>query len=462
MTTLGATDNAVRWLEQLFRGRISEDLVLAKQHDEQGEYLYMRVNGSPGFIRFGAALPAFYRKGDPGDALPCGTWCAEDEGFSSLLGDPLPLPGRIACDQALIGPVAREGESGWHINHDLPGFFYWTLARIEEIGRFDLDVHQRFPATASHAFRNGYLDRPVVDEWMDILRQLCCRQWPGLVLKEAAFGVVVSHDVDSPSRYAYASFPEVLRAIASAIKRERRFLSLFEVPWIRLTARQRYDRRDPFNTFDWLMQQSDRHGLTSAFYFICGNTEPSRDARYTLEDPRIRALMRDIAAKGHEIGLHPSYNTFRCPTAIRQEADSLRQTLQQEKIDQASIGGRMHYLRWDQSVTLRALDDADMAYDTTLGYADHAGFRCGTCHEYAAFDPVEDKALAIRIRPLVAMEVTVMGPQYMGLNGDAALATFAQLKQRCRAVQGSFTLLWHNSSFLGDADFRLYKQILEA
>ena len=462
MNTTGATGNAVRWLERLFRDRISPDLVLATQHGEQGEYLLMRVNGSSGFICFGLALPAFYQKGDPGDALPCGTWCAEDEGFSSMLGGPLLLPGKIASDQALVEPVRLEGEPGWRINHDLPGFFFWVLTRIEEIGRLDLDTHQRFPAKASHAFRHGYLDRPVVDEWMDILRQLCCRQWPGLALKEAAFSVVVSHDVDSPSRYAYASFPEVLRAVASAIKRERRFLSFLEVPWIRLTARQRYDRRDPFNTFDWLMQQSDRHGLTSAFYFICGTTERSRDARYTLDDPRIRALMRDIAAKGHEIGLHPSYNTFRCPAAIRQEADNLRQTLGQEKIDQAGIGGRMHYLRWDQSVTLRALDDAHLVYDTTLGYADHAGFRCGTCHEYDAFDPVGDKALAIRVRPLVAMEVTVMGPQYMGLNSDAALAAFVQLKERCRAAQGNFTLLWHNSSFLGGSDFRLYKQILEA
>ncbi len=56
-----------------------------------------------------------------------------------------------------------------------------------------------------------------------------------------------------------------------------------------------------------------------------------------------------------------------------------------------------------------------MSYDSTLGYADHAGFRCGTCFEYPAFDPVADKQLNLRIRPLIAMECSVTADRYMGL-----------------------------------------------
>jgi hypothetical protein len=52
--------------------------------------------------------------------------------------------------------------------------------RVEEIGRTDLDNHERFPATSSHAFKHGYLDRPVVDEWLHLLGQVIQRQWPGV------------------------------------------------------------------------------------------------------------------------------------------------------------------------------------------------------------------------------------------------------------------------------------------
>jgi hypothetical protein len=111
---------------------------------------------------------------------------------------------------------------------------------------------------------------------------------------------------------------------------------------------------------------------------------------------------------------------------------------------------------------MRAWADAGMAYDSTLSYADRPGFRCGTCFEYPAFDPVTQEALSLRVRPLIAMECTVMAPQYMGLGpGDAALAKFMALKNSCRAVGGCFTLLWHNSYFIKDRDFIIYQKVIK-
>jgi hypothetical protein len=81
----------------------------------------------------------------------------------------------------------------------------------------------------------------------------------------------------------------------------------------------------------------------------------------------------------------------------------------------------MHYLRWEQPTTLQAWADAGMDYDSTLGYADYPGFRCGTCFEYPAFDPSLQRKLSLRIRPLVAMECSIISNVYLGLdiNTDA-------------------------------------------
>jgi hypothetical protein len=121
----------------------------------------------------------------------------------------------------------------------------------------------------------------------------------------------------------------------------------------------------------------------------------------------------------------------------------------------------MHFLRWDQAVTLNAWSEAGMAYDSTLSYADRPGFRCGTCFEYPAFDVVNEQPLPVRVRPLIAMECTVMAPRYMDLGtGEAAAAKFAQLKEACRAVNGCFTLLWHNSQLDTAAERGLYQHVL--
>ncbi|MCC7280007.1 MAG: hypothetical protein IT487_17040 [Chromatiaceae bacterium] len=35
-----------------------------------------------------------------------------------------------------------------------------------------------------------------------------------------------------------------------------------------------------------------------------------------MDDPRLRALLREIHARGHEIGIHPGYHTYRHPEAL--------------------------------------------------------------------------------------------------------------------------------------------------
>ena len=123
----------------------------------------------------------------------------------------------------------------------------------------------------------------------------------------------------------------------------------------------------------------------------------------------------------------------------------------------------MHYLRWNTPTTLYGWEQAGMAYDSSLGYADLPGFRSGTCFEYPAFDPVQDKTLSLRIRPLIAMECTVMAPRYLNLGtGEAALGRFMQLRDTCQAVNGNFTLLWHNAEFDGAPERSLYTTILNS
>lgn len=325
----------------------------------------------------------------------------------------------------------------------------------------DLDNHGRFPAIHSHAYKHGYLERPAADEWLHVLGQVIKKQWPQVELKQHEFSMKVSHDVDSPSRYGFGSITNILKRMAGDVIKRGDIKGAMIAPWGRLNSAQKLHPADPFNTtFDWLMDVSEANNLTSAFYFICGRTS-KLDASYEPEHPAIRELMRRIHQRGHEIGLHPSYNTYQKPQLIKQEADRLRAVLQDEGIKQKELGGRMHYLRWEHPTTLQAWNDAGLAYDSTLGYADLPGFRCGTCFEYPAFNALTQKQLNIRIRPLIAMECTVIAERYMNLGySEAAFNKLSDLKGKCRQFQGVFTLLWHNSHFTKKADLQIYTILL--
>ena len=443
---------SIAWLECILAERFGYQFTI--HQDEQ--MIWLQLQRAVGWIGFDIRLPAFHRSRSD---FPCGEWDAITEGWKPALGQPVPTPGLASPPQPLINSVG----GNTLIHYDILGLTYWMLSRLEEVGRADLDEHNRFPATSSHAFQNGYLERPIVDEWLDILGQVMCWQWPGIELRKHQFQMKISHDVDNPSRYGFQSITGLIRSVAGDALKRRDFRSAIFAPWLWLSARRRLHPRDPFNTFDWLMDQSDAHNLISAFYFICGRTEPTRDARYDPEQPALRALMRRIHKRGHEVGLHPSYNTFQTPKQIRFEADRLRHVCAEEGIEQTSWGGRMHFLRWEHPTTLRAWDEAGMDYDSTLGYADRLGFRCGTCYEYPAFDPVTQEQLCLRVRPLIAMECTIMADRYMGFGkSEATRQKLAQMKDRCRAFEGCFTLLWHNSQLTDSRERQIYLDILAA
>lgn len=450
------TPAALTWLCSILEERFGQAFTLAQTAN--GLQLGL-ANDPEGKILFPNQMDVFTRASSD---LTYTEWAAEAEGWQAILQQPLPMPGWSLEDLTNYGrPLISLDNNQATIQYDILGLTYWMLNRIEEIGRTDLDNHGRFPATSSHAFRHGYLERPVVDEWLHLLGQVIKRIWPQIELNQHQFSMKVSHDVDVPSLYAFKPWKIILRMMAGHLLKRHDIKAALQALWFKLTGKNIIPKHDPCNTFDWIMQISEENDLISAFYFICGG-EHSHDADYQPEDPRIRRLMREIHKRGHEIGLHPSYATYQNPEAIKQQADRLRRICAEEGIHQNGFGGRMHYLRWEQPTTLQAWDDAGMAYDSTLGYADRPGFRCGTCFEYPGFNPVTQTALRLRLRPLVVMECSVIGDNYMAMGyTHETFNHFEVLKDSCQKVQGCFTLLWHNSHFMNNKDFELYKSIIK-
>lgn len=439
----------LNWLESILCERFGHGFSLTSS----ASGLTLRAAGLEGEITFDVFVEYFR---EVGSDLPFCRWDACAEGWVSPLGGCIPAPGASHMPVPLIAQTVQ----GLHVHYDILGLTYWMLSRQEEVGRTDLDAHARFPATSSHAYRHGYLERPVVDEWLNVLGQAIQRVWPKIVINQHEFGVKVSHDVDAPSRYGFASIGGLVRGMCGDVFKRGDLVGAIRAAWLWKKKGKVLEPRDPFNTFKWIMDLSERYGLISAFYFICGHTDP-HDADYSPEDLRIRNLMKEIHARGHEIGLHPSYQSYLNPEMIRREAELLRRLCAAEGIKQSKWGGRMHYLRWEQPTTLRAWAAAGMSYDSTLGYADRPGFRCGTCFEYSAFDPVAQEELPLRVRPLVLMECSLIEKRYLGLGtSQSALDKALALKDACRRVGGTFTLLWHNSS-LRTVDYKtLYESVI--
>jgi hypothetical protein len=352
-------------------------------------------------------------------------------------------------------------EGGARLTVDVLGGAFALLTRYEEVLPGERDRFRRFPAVRALAVRAGFLGLPVVDAYVELLAAALRRLWPRLPRPRSAYRVLLSHDVDDPLSTLGRSPALLARQLAGDVVRRRDPGLLLRRARALADARRGRLDRDPHDTFDFLMDVSERHGLRSAFYFLSNNDVDPAGGRYDLVDhPWVGRLMGRVHRRGHEVGFHAGFGTFDDPQRTAEEFAHLRGVAEREGVRQERWGGRQHYLQWANPTTWRNWDEAGLAYDCTLAFSEAVGFRTGTCHDYPVFDLVARRRLALREVPFQVMDVTLFG--YLGLTPDAAHAATLDVARQCRRFRGDLGILWHNDEVLRTArQRRWYAALVE-
>jgi peptidoglycan/xylan/chitin deacetylase (PgdA/CDA1 family) len=353
----------------------------------------------------------------------------------------------------------RRTSTGIAFAADIFGSVFYLISRYEEVARPYRDEHRRYPSYASLASIEGFVVRPIVDEYVDALWAAIHEMWPMLTRPSTAFRLRLTHDVDRPWAALGQPTSAVVRGLGGDLIRRRNPTLAGQRTGSLLAARVGRLDGDPYNTFDLLMDTSERHGLRSTFYFLAGNTAGAIDGTYSLSDPPIRRLLKRIHDRGHDIGLHASYDTYRSPELIEREFTALKHGCAAAGFDQPTWGVRQHYLRFEIPTTWRCHESAGLDHDSTLGFADHIGFRAGTCREFPTFDLLERRALRLRERPLVVMDATLFG--YQALHPDLAASRAQDIVDACRRHRGDAVLLYHNDTLNGTRLRAHYQDLVE-
>lgn len=371
------------------------------------------------------------------------------------------LPVLYGCT-ATDGPLLELDGPGAHLHVDVFGSVFAMLTRYEEAIPGRRDSYQRYPAAGALAVQEDFLRLPLADAYVELLWAALHRLWPRLTRRRHHHRVLLSHDVDDPLSTVGRGGSLLARQLAGDVIRRRDPGLLLRRARALLDARRGELDRDPHNTFDFLMRVSERHGLTSAFYFLSNNDVDPRGGRYDLVDhPWVGRLMGRVHRRGHEVGFHAGFGTFRDGQRTAEEFARLRDVAEREGVRQDRWGGRQHYLQWANPVTWRNWEEAGLAYDCTLAFSEAVGFRTGTCREYPVFDVVARRPLALRERPFQVMDVTLFGHQR--LTPDAAHRSVVDVARECRRFSGDLGILWHNDEVLRTArQQRWYAALIEA
>ena len=340
---------------------------------------------------------------------------------------------------------------------DVFGSTFFMLTRYEEMARPSRDEHARFPTKESLAFQEGFVERPIVNEELEILWACLKRVWPGLTRKKREYRLVLSHDVDDVLFVVGKPFKQVMKRFGGdLIIRRDAFLGLRS---LRAAWGNRAEK-DPANTFDFIMDVSEIYGITSTFNFMGGLGTSEYDQRYNIEEPWVRRCLRRIIQRGHYIGFHASYGSYLDQDAVRVEYLAVKIAAEKEGARQNEWGGRQHYLRWQNPTAWQQWENAGLDYDSTVGFCDVVGFRTGCCFEYPVFNLRERKRLKLRESPLVVMDDVVFKR-----NEDfnrVGLEKISDLSRKCKKYCGDFTLLWHNGNVVSKTEKKAYVSAIGA
>ena len=176
---------------------------------------------------------------------------------------------------------------------------FFMLTRWEEYVNTIRDEHQRFPGIESVAFKNSFLHRPVVNEFVELLWRFLQKLGFGAERKKRSFSLVLTHDIDQ------LDYPNTYHILLGDMLK-RRSLSLAKkniVSYLR-------SRSNPYNTFDFIMNISERLGIKSHFYFMSSDLASPPDNDFYIERKRFKQTIKVIKERGHIIGFHPGYYTY--------------------------------------------------------------------------------------------------------------------------------------------------------
>jgi hypothetical protein len=346
------------------------------------------------------------------------------------------------------------------IHADIIAGTYYLISRYEEmVRRKTRDPHSRFPGKESLPYRAGFIDRPIIEEWGLLLRNKL--REAGLKVSEPPKEIrkiYLTHDVDQIAHYR--NIRGMLGGVLRGIRRPKEakqaiksfFGGLIFDPWYTIPYLFKLDNE--------LRQKTgnDRCEIITFIRSYSGKRKEDKPV-VNLAHPDYQTLIRYTRRKKVSIGLHTSYEAGCNPELIADEKKLL------EKFTRKEISyNRNHFLNNREPEDFEYLISNGITDDFSMGYADVAGFRLGTCKAVQWINPAKKQLTKLCLHHLTIMDVTLSEKRYMYMNAHDAFQYCESLINTVKNFNGEISLLWHNNSVekhVNSYHRKLYRELLK-
>lgn len=315
------------------------------------------------------------------------------------------------------------------LGFDIFSAVFYLVSRYEEYLPFEPDEFGRFRAADSLAFQNNFLQKPVVNIWINSFKNILQEKFPLLKMKSSEFDAIFTYDIDVAYKYRGRSLGRIIGAslkdlsafkIKNIINRKKTLLKI---------------QKDPWDVYDNLKVTISKNKINSVFFFLVADkTKYDRNLDY--KNPLVKSLISQISDSS-EIGVHPSFTSTDFPEKIVIEKERL-ENLSGKKI----LKSRQHFLKFRLPYTNNSLLAAGIKEDFSMGYPETPGFRAGTCKPFFFYDLKNEKITDLKLFPVTCMDATFI--YYTKKSPEKSLMEILNLLKEIKKVGGTFIPIFHN------------------
>ena len=333
------------------------------------------------------------------------------------------------------------------IPFDIFAASFYLISRYEEYLPHVKDKHGRYTAEQSLAYKHQFLEKPVVDIWAYKLVAILKEKFPDYTYRERTYQFISTIDIDNAFAYKYKSLVRSVGGFFNDLFKFRllnvwnRFAVVFKI------------KKDPFNTFDKILEIKKRYKIKTLFFFLIGDYT-TYDTNISASKNKYRLLIKEMVDYA-KVGLHPSYFTMQNVALLKKEKERL-----QDITNMPVTRSRQHFLRFSLPETYQNLTDLEIEEDYSMGYASNVGFRASTCTPFYFYDLDFEIQTPLKIFPFALMDTTLN--DYMKLTPKQSLGRIRDLKNEVKAVNGTFITLFHNETLSDYLRWKGWKRLYES
>jgi len=321
---------------------------------------------------------------------------------------------------------------------------FYLLTRYEEYLPHTKDMYGRYAHENSLAFKEGFLQLPLVNIWAKDLIDAIKKKFPTAEYQYKAqyskFRFKPTYDIDIAYSYKYKG---LLRNIGGffrspSLERIKVLLGL---------------QKDPFDSYTWLHEMHQQNKLQPVYFFLLAEKNSLYDKNISPDKSAMWQLIKRHAKK-YAVGIHPSWQSGDDPSLLKKEKEYLAEVIEKEVTT-----SRQHYIRFNLPEGYQRLIDAGITDDHSMAYGSINGFRASVASSFFWYDLQREQQTSLRVHPFCFMEANSYFEQRF--SAAQAYEELLHYYKACKEVNGTLITIWHNN-FLGTAKvFESWRKMYE-